>query len=159
MATRTVAHSLHSDAAREPSDCERADGRSRITVSKLFGSPVILNEGSTARDYLARERNFLSWLKLTVSLAVISAALLVRFQFGGGTLPDWEKHAQEPLGILFFIASLGSLVSASITFYRSQSGFARHKAFVYAGRVQDALMIGIASLTLVTCIILLVADS
>lgn len=66
---------------------------------------------------------------------------------------------REQLGILFFIASLGSLVSASITFYRSQSGFARHKAFVYAGRVQDALMIGIASLTLVTCIILLVADS
>lgn len=63
------------------------------------------------------------------------------------------------LGILFFVASLGSLVSSVITFYRSQSGYARHKAFVYAGRVQDALMIGIASLTLVTCIILLVADS
>jgi hypothetical protein len=151
MATRTGAHSLHSDSAREPSDCERADGRPRITLSKLFGSPAILNEGSTGAPSLAtvlvsgrglisssphfnlpgnqqrvtisvgsarfrssaclrtethaivaprlsaRERNFLSWLKLTVSLAVISAALLVRFQFGGGTLPDWEKHAQEPV--------------------------------------------------------------
>lgn len=137
----------------------------------------------------ARERNFLSWTKLTVSLAVISAALLVRFQYGVGALPAWEQRAQEPvsaplclprlhhsssqgatrlhgfrtppslqLGIVFFIASLGSLASAAATFYRSQSGYARHKAFVYAGRATDVLMFGIAVLTLTTCIILLAAD-
>lgn len=76
--------------------------------------------------------------------------------FSPRALADVTFLAQ--LGILFFVASLGSLVSAILTFYRSQSGYARHKAFVYAGRAADALMISIAVLTLTTCIIILVAD-
>ncbi|GAA5976767.1 hypothetical protein JCM10908_005625 [Rhodotorula pacifica] len=157
MATLAAAESAVS--AQDTVDGEQGSIRRRGTVSKLLGSPTILNEGSTARDYLARERNFLSWLKLTVSLAVISAALLVRFQFGGVVMPDWEQHAQEPLGILFFVASIGSLISSSITFYRAQSDYALHKAFVYAGRAQDTLIVGIALLTLASCILLLVNDT
>ncbi|POY72562.1 hypothetical protein BMF94_4389 [Rhodotorula taiwanensis] len=150
--------SLHTRSSRAPEDGEGPHGGHHLPGEKLWGSHLIPNQGSTARDYLARERNFMSWIKLTVSLAVISVALLVRFQFGSGTLPEWEQRGQMPLGILFFVASLGSLVSAILTFYRSQSGYARHKAFVYAGRAADALMISIAVLTLTTCIIILVAD-
>ncbi|BGP54190.1 hypothetical protein JCM8202_001324 [Rhodotorula sphaerocarpa] len=159
MASFAVAAFRASASADEEGGEARSSRSHRaLPVQKLWGSSLIENNGSTARDYLARERNFLSWTKLTVSLAVISAALLVRFQYGVGALPAWEQRAQEPLGILFFIASLGSLASAAATFYRSQSGYARHKAFVYAGRATDVLMFGIAVLTLTTCIILLAAD-
>lgn len=46
----------------------------------------------------ARERNFLSWIKLSSTLAVLSAALLIRFQFGSQVqLPEWEEKAQVPV--------------------------------------------------------------
>ncbi|BGP14352.1 hypothetical protein JCM10213v2_002299 [Rhodosporidiobolus nylandii] len=117
------------------------------------------NEGSTARDFLARERNFLSWIKLATTLAIISAALLIRFQFGKEiSMPQWEIDAEVPLGCLFFAATLASLAVGTHGFYASASGYLARKAFVYGGIVVDGLVVGIGLLTIAACVLLLAAD-
>lgn len=51
-----------------------------------------------ARDYLARERNWLSWVKLSTTLSVISAAMLLRFQFGEQIkVPGYEVASEIPV--------------------------------------------------------------
>lgn len=59
---------------------------------------MIANEGSTARDGFAHERNYLAMAKLSLSLFVISAALLLRFHFGASVaVPPFEMAAGEPV--------------------------------------------------------------
>ncbi|BGP23205.1 DUF202 domain protein [Rhodotorula toruloides] len=161
MATTTGTHSSPNPPIPDEDASSSIESQERRPFSeKLWGRIIIPNDGSTARDYLARERNFLSWIKLSSTLAVLSAALLIRFQFGSQVqLPDWEEKAQVPLGILFFIACMASLVIGTITFYRSQSGYAQLKAFVYAGKFTDLLIVGLGLLTLTACILLLAAKA
>ncbi|BGP01169.1 hypothetical protein NBRC10513v2_002121 [Rhodotorula toruloides] len=163
MPTATATHSTRTHPPPTPDEDAPSSIESqerRPFSEKLWGRLIIPNDGSTARDYLARERNFLSWIKLSSTLAVLSAALLIRFQFGSQVqLPEWEQKAQVPLGILFFIACIASLVIGTTTFYRSQSGYAQHKAFVYAGKFTDLLIVGIGLLTLAACILLLAAKA
>ncbi|GAA5887255.1 hypothetical protein JCM6882_002464 [Rhodosporidiobolus microsporus] len=128
-------------------------------VQKLWGTTLVLNEGSTTRDYLARERNFLSWVKLCGFLALISASLLIRFQFGKTvSTPNWQVEAEIPLGILFFVATIGSLFIGSTTFFTSATGYSQNKAFVYGGRIVDVVLWGVGLLTITACVLLLAAD-
>lgn len=46
---------------------------------------------SSARDFLARERNFFSWLKLSCLLAILSASLILQLQ-----LPDTARTTSSP---------------------------------------------------------------
>lgn len=46
----------------------------------------------------ARERNWLSMVKMTSTLSAVSFALLIRFQFGDRVdMPVYEQQAQEPV--------------------------------------------------------------
>ncbi|GAA5859985.1 hypothetical protein JCM8547_003045 [Rhodosporidiobolus lusitaniae] len=186
---RRASSATLSPAARYPPrtsspDALPAPHTARDTPASIHGTKLILNEGSTARDYLARERNFLSWIKLTATLAIISASLLIRFRFGHGQdeeeRPRWEVDAEIPvhpcsssparvaaylqrgrdaqLGILFFAACVASLVIGTHSFYSSHSAYRKRKAFVYAGRAVDALVVGIGLLTVTACVLLLAAD-
>ncbi|GAA5881643.1 hypothetical protein JCM1840_004229 [Sporobolomyces johnsonii] len=121
----------------------------------VWGSSVLIpNEGSTAR-----ERTFLSWIKLTVILLAISSALLIRFQFGQGIqLPQYELDAQVPLGVLFFACAVASLAVGTSGFYSLSAAFFRRKGFAYAGKVADAIVLGIGLVIIAACILLLVAD-
>ncbi|GAA5830579.1 hypothetical protein JCM5353_002918 [Sporobolomyces roseus] len=120
---------------------------------------IIPNEGSTARDFLARERNFLSWIKLTLYLIAIFCSLLLRFQLGQPTIvPRFQLDAETPLGILFFVAALAAVTSSISSYYGVTAAYFEKKGFAYAGRVGDACMLGIGLLIIITCIILLVAD-
>ncbi|GAA5916960.1 DUF202 domain-containing protein [Sporobolomyces salmoneus] len=119
----------------------------------------IPNEGSTARDFLARERNFLSWVKLTIYLIAIFAALLLRFQLGqDGRVPHFQHNAETPLGVLFFVASLGTAAIGTSSYFGVTRSYFQRKGFAYAGKIGDVLLVGIGLLTISTCILLLVAD-
>ncbi|GAA5892858.1 hypothetical protein JCM8208_004106 [Rhodotorula glutinis] len=131
----------------------------REPLQKLWGSVLVPNNGSTARDYCARERNFLSMVKMSTTLALVSAALLIRFQFGEEvSMPRFERYAQTPLGILFFVACLVTLAAGTFTFYTTSSGYEHRQAFVYAGKSTDAALVCVTVLVFTTCVVLLVAN-
>ncbi|KAM0754415.1 hypothetical protein T439DRAFT_376899 [Meredithblackwellia eburnea MCA 4105] len=124
----------------------------------LGAAKWIKNEGSTARDFLARERNWLSWVKLSVTLFVISAALLLRFSFSEDEIPNWEASAEKPLGILFFCSAWSSLLVGIFTLYSHQNAMRRKEGFIYSGRISQAVTWAIGLLTVSACILLLVAE-
>ncbi|GAA5948769.1 hypothetical protein JCM21900_005290 [Sporobolomyces salmonicolor] len=113
-----------------------------------------------AKNVLAtRERTFLSWIKLTIILLAISSALLIRFQFGQDIrLPQYELDAQVPLGVLFFACAIASLVIGTSGFFNISAAYLQRKGFAYAGKVADAIVLGIGLLIIAACILLLVAD-
>ncbi|KAL8278731.1 hypothetical protein RQP46_008800 [Phenoliferia psychrophenolica] len=119
----------------------------------LGEAPWVLNEGSTAR-----ERNWLSWVKLSVTLFVITAALLLRFSFSSHPLPKYEYEAERPLGILFFCAAWGALMVGIFGFFSFQTAMRRRDGFIYSGPITQILVWAIGCLTLAACILLLIAD-
>ncbi|BGP38397.1 hypothetical protein JCM10450v2_002342 [Rhodotorula kratochvilovae] len=153
-------HSAPAPADHPTKADERDLEDERAPVQKLWGSTLVLNVGSTARDYCARERNFLSMVKMTVTLALVAAALLIRFQFGEEIdMPVFEKHAQTPLGILFFVACLATLAVGTFSFYSVSAGYEHRQAFVYSGTINDALLVSLTALVFTTCVVLLVGNA
>lgn len=58
----------------------------------------MLYEAYDVYDRVARERNFLSWIKLTIYLVAIFSALLLRFQLGQATNdPRFQLDAETPV--------------------------------------------------------------
>jgi len=58
----------------------------------------MLYEAYDVFDRVARERNFLSWIKLTIYLVAIFSALLLRFQLGQATnVPRFQLDAETPV--------------------------------------------------------------
>ena len=142
-------------------------------------SVVILNEGSTARDFLAKERNFLSWVKLSITLWTISSALVLRFHFEPRqTTPAFELAAGLPvsrlgdaaskklqflksslcsqLAALFFIAAVASLVTGTVGYYSDSSALRERVGFISIGRWTNLVVGGICALTITCCVLLLI---
>lgn len=64
----------------------------------------------------------------------------------------------KQLGILFFVASLGAVGIGTSSYYGVTKSYFQKKGFAYAGRVVDALMLGIGLLIITTCLLLLIAN-
>src|SRR4051812_41775806 len=83
------------------------DGR-LFFARPLFGPLVFQNDASDARDHCANERNFLSWLRLSMYLAIVSVAIMTTFHFTNQPT-ELEKKMAFPVGIIFWSLSLMSL--------------------------------------------------
>ncbi|SJX64646.1 uncharacterized protein SRS1_15462 [Sporisorium reilianum f. sp. reilianum] len=51
---------------------------------------------ASARDFLARERNFFSWLKLSCLLAILSASLILQLQLPDAATTAEHGHRHQP---------------------------------------------------------------
>lgn len=63
------------------------------------------------------------------------------------------------LGILFFVACLATIVVGTTSFFQISSGYEHRRAFVYAGKIMDLVLIAITVLILASCILLLAAKA
>ncbi|RFU74524.1 hypothetical protein TARUN_7720 [Trichoderma arundinaceum] len=74
-----------------------------------FPSPLLFaNESSDARDHCANERTFLSYLRLSIYMAIVSVAITVSFHIKG-TPSDLERLVSKPLGGIFWALSVVTL--------------------------------------------------
>ncbi|KAJ4864903.1 hypothetical protein T069G_01433 [Trichoderma breve] len=72
-------------------------------------SPLLfINESSDARDHCANERTFLSYLRLSIYMAIVSVAITVSFHIKG-TPSDLERRVAKPLGGIFWVLSVVTL--------------------------------------------------
>ncbi|CAG8833487.1 10069_t:CDS:2, partial [Gigaspora margarita] len=65
------------DAISEPTFAKHVTVENTLSYSK--SALVVKNDGSTARDYFAIERTFLSWLRLGVALVLTGLSIYSRF--------------------------------------------------------------------------------
>ncbi|PWN97701.1 hypothetical protein FA09DRAFT_44159 [Tilletiopsis washingtonensis] len=139
-------HSRQSSPERETREADAAtallDGAAHELRSER--SPGWLETrartAESSRDFLARERTFLAWLKLSMTLAVVAATMLLRLRLKVHPRSDapWQPDESPPshwhysisvvstaLGLLFFLLSLASLVVGCADYLRVERALER----------------------------------
>jgi putative membrane protein len=80
---------------------------------------------SRIRDHLANERTFLAWMRTTVSLMGFGV-VIARLRYllvalpPGAVANDGTPGRSTLLGLIFVAAGLGTLVFATLSYYRTQ---------------------------------------
>lgn len=98
----------------------------------LFGPLLFTNNASDARDHCANERTFLSWLKLSIYMSVVSVAILVTFHLKSQPTA-LERRTATPLGVIFWLAAIASLGNGFANYIATVSKYQRRKALVQSG--------------------------
>jgi uncharacterized membrane protein YidH (DUF202 family) len=113
-----------------------------------FYAPLLFpNVSSNARDHCANERTFLSWLRLSVYLAVVSVAILINFHLKHQPTP-LERRVSFPLGIAFWILSLACLVNGFSNYIRTVAKYARRRALVQSG-IKTQIVFGVVATAII----------
>ncbi|KEY74178.1 hypothetical protein S7711_00338 [Stachybotrys chartarum IBT 7711] len=134
-------------------------GKSTFMAWPLFGPLLFDNESSDARDHCANERSdnaaFLSYLRLSVYMAVMSVAITLSFHLKH-TPTEVERAMAFPLGTVFWVLSALVLLAGVANYIITVNKYSQKVAIVQTGwRTQ--LILGIAAVSIVgTSIMLLV---
>jgi uncharacterized membrane protein YidH (DUF202 family) len=124
----------------------------------LFGPLLFENSASDARDHLANERTFLSWLRLALYLAVVSCAIIISFNLQ--SLPSaLEREIAVPVGVVFVIMSSACLVTGFSTYVRTVTGYSRRAALVQSGWKLQLFFTVVAVVIMGSCILFLFTNS
>ncbi|UKZ47343.1 hypothetical protein TrVGV298_001561 [Trichoderma virens] len=100
---------------------------------------------------------FLSYLRLSIYMAIVSVAITVSFHIKG-TPSDLERRVSKPLGGIFWALSVVTLALGAGNYIRTVNLYGRRAAIVQSGWKTQVVLGGIAVSIIGTCIILLVID-
>ncbi|KAG5656461.1 hypothetical protein KAF25_000048 [Fusarium avenaceum] len=121
----------------------------------IFGPLLVENESSDARDHCANERTFLSYLRLSVYMAIVSVAITLSFHLKSEATP-LELRMAKPLGTIFWALSVMTLVAGMGNYIRTVNKYSKRAAIVQIGWKTHAIF-GLTAVSIIgTCLILLV---
>ncbi|CAG7564197.1 unnamed protein product [Fusarium equiseti] len=121
----------------------------------IFGPLVVENESSDARDHCANERTFLSYLRLSVYMAIVSVAITLSFHLKNEATP-LELRMAKPLGTIFWALSVMTLCAGMANYIRTVNRYSNRAAIVQIGWKTHAVFSLTAVSIIGTCLILLV---
>lgn len=115
----------------------------------LFGPLLFENQTSDARDHCANERTFLSYLRLSIYMAIVSVAIVLSFHLKSQPTPA-ELAMATPLGVVFWLLSVACLLAGLGNYIREFFFFVLYLLFVsfFLSSVSSLLKIGILVLIL-----------
>ncbi|ROW16583.1 hypothetical protein VPNG_01677 [Cytospora leucostoma] len=126
-------------------------------VWPFFGPLLFENTTSDARDNCANERTFLSYLRLSVYMAIVSVAIVLSFHLKTQPSPA-ELRMAKPLGVIFWVLSVACLFVGLGNYIQTVNKYSRKAAIVQSG-IKTQLTMGIVSLAIIaTCVTLLVVN-
>ncbi|KAI1910981.1 hypothetical protein LOZ61_004075 [Ophidiomyces ophidiicola] len=131
-----------------------SSSRPLILSRPLLGTLVLENKASDCRDHCANERTFLSWLRLSMYLCIVSGAIVLSFHLRAEPTP-LERRMALPLGIIFWVLSLVCLANGFVIYVSTLTKYTRHKALVQSGWRSQAVFVIVAIAIVGTCVILL----
>ncbi|KAM0323474.1 hypothetical protein ACHAQA_008753 [Verticillium albo-atrum] len=121
----------------------------------LFAPLLFQNETSDARDHCANERTFLSYLRLSVYMAIVSVAIVLSFHLK--TQPsEFELRMAKPLGATFWALSVCCLFLGLGNYISTVNKYSRKAAIVQTGWKTQLLLSIVAIAIIGTCVVLLV---
>ena len=134
------------------------DNPLKLFASRPLTAPLLFpNVSSDARDHCANERTFLSWLRLSVYLAVVSVAILINFHLKSQP-SDLEVRLSHPLGIVFWCLALACLATGCGIYMRTVAKYAHRRALVQSG-VKTQFVFGVTATAIIAaCAIFLGAE-
>lgn len=105
------------------SDTGEASGWGSSFFTWPFLGPLLFeNQTSDARDHCANERTFLSYLRLSVYMAVVAVAIVLSFHLKSQPSPA-ELRMAKPLGLVFWALSVACLLVGLGNYIREFSHF------------------------------------
>ena len=107
------------------------------------------NLGSDARDHCANERTFLSWLRLSTYMAVVSIAIIISFHLKSQP-SELERRCALPFGLVFWVLSLACLASGVANYLNTVRKYADRRALVQTG--WKTQVVGSSPSTLILCL-------
>ena len=127
----------------------------KLFLALPFYAPLLFpNVSSDARDHCANERTFLSWLRLSVYLSVVSVAILINFHLKHQPT-RLEKQVSFPLGIIFWVLSLACLTNGFSNYIRTVAKYARRRALVQSGLKTQIVFGVVATAIIAACAVFL----
>lgn len=123
----------------------------------LYAPLLFSNVSSDARDHCANERTFLSWLRLSVYMAVVSVAIFINFHLKNQPT-SFEQKLSHPLGIIFWLLSLACLASGIGIYMRTVTKYARRRALVQSGIKTQIIFGVVATAIIAACALFLGAE-
>ncbi|KAF1915257.1 hypothetical protein BDU57DRAFT_499114 [Ampelomyces quisqualis] len=139
---------------KQDNDYDRAVFRER----PFLGVLLFDNVSSDARDHAANERTFLSWLKLSVYMAIVSVAIVLSFHLKSEP-SRLEKQIALPLGIVFWILSLLCLASGLANYIETVTRYSRREAVVQTGWKTQVVFTVVATSIVAACVLFLSTNS
>lgn len=127
-------------------------------TAPIFGAFLFENTASDARDHCMNERTFLSWLRLSMYLAVVSVAIIISFQLRGEP-SRLERRLALPLGVVFWVLSLACLTNGFATYFHTVKKYSRKAALVQSGWRTQVVFSILATVILGSCILFLVTNA
>lgn len=136
-------------------DANSASGWWTFFQWPFFGPLLVENESSDARDHCANERTFLSYLRLSIYMAVVSIAITVSFHLKNEPSP-LELRMAKPLGTIFWALSVMTLFAGVGNYITTVNQYSKRAAIVQIGWKTHAILTITAMCIIGTCIVLLV---
>ncbi|KAI6091400.1 hypothetical protein F4821DRAFT_255220 [Hypoxylon rubiginosum] len=121
----------------------------------ILGPLLVENESSDTRDHCANERTFLSYLRLSIYMAIVAIAIVLSFHLKSQP-SHLELRMARPLGIIFWLLSLSCLVLGFGNYIKTLDKYSKKVAIVQTGWRTQSIMSLIALSIVGTCVILLV---
>ncbi|KAF2842244.1 hypothetical protein M501DRAFT_401358 [Patellaria atrata CBS 101060] len=124
----------------------------------LLGPLLFENNSSDARDHAANERTFLSWLRLSVYMAIVSTAIVLSFHLKRQPTV-MEKRFALPFGIIFWLLSVACLASGLANYIATVTKYSQRRALVQSGWKTQMVFTVVATAIVAACILLLSTHS
>ncbi|KAI1762904.1 hypothetical protein GGR53DRAFT_499707 [Hypoxylon sp. FL1150] len=121
----------------------------------ILGPLLVENESSDARDHCANERTFLSYMRLSIYMAIVAIAIVLSFHLKSQP-SHLELRMARPLGIVFWLLSISCLVLGFGNYIKTLDKYSKKVAIVQTGWRTQSIMSLIAISIVGTCVILLV---
>ncbi|KAI2464546.1 hypothetical protein F4781DRAFT_68996 [Annulohypoxylon bovei var. microspora] len=134
-----------------------SNGKNVFWIWPFLGPLLVENESSDTRDHCANERTFLSYLRLSIYMAVVAIAIVLSFHLKSQP-SELELRMAQPLGIIFWVLSLACLVLGLGNYIKTLDKYSRRVAIVQTGWRTQSIMSLIALSIVCTCVILLVIE-
>jgi len=130
-----------------------------LILSSPFVTPLVFaNEASDARDHCANERNFLSWLRLSIYLCVVSVAVIMSFSIKEKP-SKLERQMAIPLGAIFWVLSLLALSTGLGLYVTTIRKYSRRAPLVESGLKTRLIFFVICVVIIGTCLIFLSTEA
>jgi hypothetical protein len=100
---------------------------------------------------------FLSWLKLSVYMAIVSVAIVLSFHLKSEPTPLGKSRANFalPLGIIFWLLSMACMLSGLSNYIHTISRYSQRRALVQTGWKTQVVFTVVSCAIVATCILFL----
>ncbi|KAF8856831.1 hypothetical protein BDZ45DRAFT_745010 [Acephala macrosclerotiorum] len=137
---------------------EEHSGQNVFCLPPIFGPLLFANTNSDARDHCANERTFLSYLRLSLYMAIVSIAIVISFHLKATPTP-LELRMAQPLGIIFWFLSLCCLALGFGNYLKTVKKYSRRVAIVQTGWKTQTVFTIVAFSIVAVCVLFLATNS